>query len=164
MSKEKKNLIQDAQGRWFLETPRTDGYSDYVPVQDPTEYQRQVDEQSHMPFYETIRDQRQRVKRQDVLTRQLEQASQLVDPPVRSGVRTIKDEEFFELTAMYERAVKEGTHRECEFQPLATYAHKIERARPIFKGEVGTNGWEILVLENGYGVGSFSAVPFKLGD
>ena len=151
-------LIQAANGKWYREMPKADGSFDYLPVADVDTHQQQITEDSHLKFFNE-RDHRQKLKRADALTRQLQQLAPPVDPGAGPKIRMIKDEEFFNLTKMYQTAMAKGEQNQCPFQPLASYAHKILKARPVFKGEVGVYGMEILTLEAGYGTGQLVQVP-----
>jgi hypothetical protein len=143
-----------------------------VDVRDEDVYQQQKDPNSHLKYFEqnfSAADGKQKLKRMDKLTKQLEQlVSERVDPGASACIRIIKDEEYFRFNQMYMECVKadeldRGTRaRDCEFQPLSTYQHKITRARPILKGEVGMHGNQILRLEPGYGEGQLVNVPEQL--
>lgn len=156
-------IIRGADGKSYREMPKADGSFEYIPIQDVPTHLRQIDDTSHVGFFQ--RDDKQKLKRQEALTRQIQQAAQRVDPGPSSQykVRVIKDEEFFRLNKLYQDAVAKGEQNECDFQPLVTYQHKILRARPILQGEVGVYGNEILRLEAGYGSGNFAAVGVDLG-
>lgn len=113
---------------------------------------------------------KQVLKRQELLKKQLETMVRDQVDPSRSSPNfiVVKDEKFMDLHAQYRLANAAGQGKDCEFQPLSTYAHKVLRIRPMFKGEVGymkgVNGGpdRIVVLESGYGQGDTVSVPEQL--
>lgn len=124
-------------------------------------HQEQISEGSHLDFF---RNQKQKVKRAGALTKAVELAAQRVSPGAHAGVRQVKDEEFFRLNKMYQDAFAKGEHRQCVFQPLSAYQHKITpKIRPILAGEIGVYGAQILTLEPGYGTGNLVQVPTQIG-
>jgi hypothetical protein len=152
-------VIKAADGRSYRVIPKGNGEYEYIEIRDVETHLQQTQETSHQDFFA---NHKQKVKRPEVLARQIAQAAQRVDPGPGAGRRQIKDEEFFRLNKMYKDAFDKGEQRECPFQPLHTYQHKITRARPIFAGEVGVYGAEILTLEAGFGTGQLIQVPSQL--
>jgi hypothetical protein len=158
-------IVTAADGKQYREIEKSDGSFEYLEINDVQVHQQQVEESSHLDFF---RNQKQKVRRPEALRRAIEQASVRVDPGIRSGVRAIKDEEFFRLNKMYQDAVAKGEHRQCPFQPLTTYQLKLGKIRPILAGEIGVYGdpdgntAEILTLEMGYGKGQLVQVPAQL--
>jgi hypothetical protein len=185
----------ETNGKFYMEVPRPGepGEYDYVPadpalafkelpngkfmaVRDLEEAQRQAEGSSHQRYFESLRQSddpkkvRQSLKRVDALQRQLEQL--VIDRVSPSGVphvEIIKDNQFMDLRAQYEAAVREGRQRESPFQPLTTYARKLITSsgkviRPLLAGEVGMRGSTILCLEPGYGQGDRVSVPKEYGD
>jgi hypothetical protein len=170
-----EELIKGGDGKWYRETESGDfelaeasvekpGDLPDVSMRDAQEHERQRQGDSSREFFEKKlgpqRDDRQRLKRMEAVQRQVESlVGDRVDPGASGGIRIIKDEEFTDFLAMYQRAVAKGEQKQCEFQPLNTYQHKVVRARPILKGEVGMVGAVILRLDVGYGEGNLIAVP-----
>ena len=173
--------VRSGDGKMYREVPRADGSFDYVEADPNQEYheledgrfvvmrdveeaQRQRQASSHRRYFEALaadpKTARRTMKRQDALRRQLEQL--VIDravPVMGPKIEFIKDEQFLALSEMYRRAVAAGQGRECEFQPLSTYAHKLTTksgavVRPLYQGEVGMKGDTIVCLEPGYGTGS----------
>lgn len=118
---------------------------------------------SHVDFFKKkYANSRQKMKRAEVMQKELQKLTQRADPSGIPQVRRVKDEKFEELSKMFMKAQKAGEAQHCPFQPLATYAHKIVKVRPILKGEIGVYGGDILCLEDGYGVGNTVAVSEDL--
>lgn len=174
---EGKVVVETRDGYELIDRPS--GAPEGVLIRDYDEFLRQKDPRSSDKFFEQqfadLRDPlraKQVMRRRDAIQRQIQKlVEERVDPGPNSGTMTVKDEEFMRLHRMYQEAQAKGEGHLCEFQPLATYQHKITRARPILKGEVGVwmqrgeNGIlnaKILVLEQGYGTGNFIQVPDKL--
>lgn len=176
--------VRGADGRMFEEIPQPGGGFEYVEapkglsftelpngrfmaIRDMAEAQHQRELDSHMRYFESLTHDSQRnpqgarhaMKRQEALQRQLEQlVIDRVSPPAGANIVKIKDEEFFARNEEYQAAAREGRGKECDFQPISTYQHKLvtksgKQIRPIFKGEVGMLKDKILVLEEGYGSG-----------
>jgi hypothetical protein len=132
-------------------------------IRDTEEYYRQRDNDSSKDFFSNPKNGKQKLKRQEAIQNQLVQmVSERVDPGPANNVEVIKDERYLEYTEMYQRAVAKGEQKHCEFQPLATYQLKVQRARPILKGEVGMIGSKILRLEAGYGEGTLIQVTKQI--
>ena len=140
----------------------------YHLAQDVDEAKRQMSDESHKLFFgieEGEKDPakiKQRFRRVDTLARMLTQITMDRMSPVGiPQVRYVKDEMFMDLMSAYKKATLEGRQKDFEFQPLNTYMHKLvlkngKALRPVFKGEVGMYGAEILCLEQGYGGSVFS--------
>lgn len=81
-------------------------------------------------------------------------------------IRYIKDEQFLEYMQGFQKETarlgRAPRAHEWDFQPLQAYERKLKRIRPIYKGEVGMNGSDILVLEAGYGTGTLVQVSEQL--
>ncbi len=183
--------VQSGDGKMYREVPRSDGEFDYEPadlglayhelpdgkfvaVRDTEEAIRQRESSSHKQFFDGLAKSddpkvvRRTLKKQEALQKQFERlAIDMVVPPTMPEVKQVKDGEFERFTSMYLQAVREGRQRECEFQPLQSYANKLVTSsgkvvRPLFKGEIGMIGSTILVLEAGYGTGSFAQVPSEV--
>lgn len=177
--------VRGADGAFFQEVPRPGGGFDYlpaesgldftptgdgyfVPVRDRAVADEQASSFSHLSRFYDEKDGRlvkKNLKRLDVLERQLQQmAIDRVSPVGVPCVQYIKDEQLEGYIKMYRQAVSEGRARQCEFQPLQAYMHKLQTAsgkiiRPLYEGEVGMLGSNILVLEEAYGSGNRSQVP-----
>lgn len=153
-------IVQLEDGKNYREIPRLDGSFEYVPIADVNVHLQQTNDHSHEDFF---RNQKQKAKRVGLMTQAIEQAAQRVSPGAHAGVRVVKDEEFFRLNKMYQDAYAKGEHRQCDFQPLSAYQHKLSaNIRPILAGEIGVYGTEILTLEPGYGTGQLVQVPAQL--
>lgn len=172
--------LQGADGQFYAEMPNGDlvkaepGLSflplpngRFIAVRDTEEARRQAQGTSHERYYNSLaeaqdeREIRQNLKRQKALERRLNTAAMdRVLPGPMAGVQIITDKEFERLHAEYTAAAKEGRGHECDFQPLATYQHKVTRARPVFQGEVGVlkNG-TILRLQEGFSINNTITVP-----
>lgn len=184
--------VRSGEGGFLMEVPRPDGSCDYVKaepglsfmelpngkfmaVRDTAEAARQREMSSHERYFESIKndqpaDVRQRLRRQDALQRKLQVLSvERVDAPKIPEVRTIKDEQFADYMLAYaaetqRRGGKPPPAHEWDFQPLVAYQEKLtkHKIRPIYKGEVGVYGSDILVLEQGYGTGNQVQVTEQL--
>lgn len=141
-----------------------------IPVADLKTFIEQRDPRSSDNQFgwnkESPQAQKNKIKRTKQLQETVEGIAQpRVEPGAAPGIRVIKDEEYFRLNQMYRDALAKGEEKQCEFQPLSTYQHKVVKARPILKGEVGVQGSTILRLETGYGEGLLIQVhpdtPFK---
>lgn len=151
------------------------GTGKYVEVNDYAERQRQRQADSHKAYFEALsknpdpREARRAMKRLDKLESQFVQLTLDRASPVGAPqVRYVKDEQFMELMAQYQKddaagVTKSADYRETMFVPLAAYHHKISRIRPLYVGEVGVCGSEILCLEPGYGTGGTITVPAQIG-
>lgn len=147
----------------------------FVAVRDVAEAQRQASPESHEAYFAARfgsdpREAKQRLKRQDVLERQLQQmAVDRASPVGHPRAERIKDEQLGELLGQYQKAASQGLEKECDFLPLSTYAHKLitpsgRVVRSLLQGEVGMRpDGTILVLEPGYG-GSVTAVKEELDE
>ena len=168
--------------------PRPDGENDYVPaepglamtplpngkymaVKDQAEAQRQHEGDSHLRYFDNLDKAskgdpaaiKQDFKRQKILERKLNHMVVDMVMPCGPNVETVKDEKFMSLMAEYQLAVKKGEAKNCDFQPLSTYQHKLTTKsgaviRPVFQGEVGMMGSKIICLEAGYGTGLIQVV------
>jgi hypothetical protein len=168
-------IIKGADGKWYRETESGDfelveAKQSEVTVRDPRVHEQQHRSGSHVDYFESKlgprdpRTDKHKLRRMEAIQRQVESlVGERVEPGANGGIRIIKDEEFMDFTAMYQRAVAKGEEKKCEYQPLATYQHKVVRARPILKGEVGMVGATILRLDVGYGEGTLIAVPQSFG-
>jgi len=140
----------------------------YHLAQDIEEAKKQAEDNSHRLFFgieENEKDPakiKQRFRRVDQLQSLLTQITMDRMSPVGiPQVRYVKDEMFMDLMNMYKKATLDGKQKDCEFQPLNTYMHKLvlktgKQLRPVLVGEVGMIGPEILCLEQGYGGTVFS--------
>jgi len=132
----------------------------FIEARDLAELAKQRAADSHKDYFEDPTKAKQRMKSQEALARQLDVLStDMRVPPTGPNVRYIKDEEFLELRKTYEKAHAVGQERDCDFQPLSSYHHKLTTKsgtiiRPVFQGEVGMEGHTILCLEEGYGKGT----------
>jgi hypothetical protein len=177
--------VRGADGAFFQEVPRPGGGFDYLPaeagvdfapaedgyyvsVRDKAVAAEQASWSSHLDRFYDEKDGRlvkKNLKQLNALERQLQQmAIDRVSPIGIPGVRTIKDEQLEGFIKMYRQAVAEGRYKQCEFQPLQAYMHKLQTSsgkvvRPLYEGEVGMYGSDILVLEAPYGSGNRSQVP-----
>ena len=127
-----------------------------VTISDGAEYSRQKKESSSDEYFRT---KRQKMKRMEALQRQFELMDLPVDPGIGCNIMYIKDEKFEDLTKLYRKAYADGEHVKCEFQPLITYRHKLDRK--VLAAEVGMLGNQIVCLEAGYG-GTVINVPDNL--
>lgn len=150
-------MVERSDGSCFVREVTDASEVVEVAMRDDAEYARQRDPRSSD---EHFRKQRQKVKRVEVMEKQAQQLATRVEPGPGAGVRYIKDEEALSLLEEHKEAHEKGDG--CDFQPLSTYAHKITKARPLLKGEVGVRGNEILCLEGGYGEGTLISVPTEL--
>lgn len=141
----------------------------YHKVQDREEAKRQHQDESHRLYFGIEPGEKdpakikQRFRRLDHLETLLTQITMDRMSPVGvPQVRYIKDEQFLDLMGKYKKAVLVGEEKEFPFQPLSSYQHKLvlkktgKMLRPVFRGEVGMYGAEILCLEQGYGGSVFS--------
>lgn len=137
--------------------------ADIPAMRDQAEYERQREMSSSDDFFTRQRQDRQKLKRKEAVERQVQQmVGDRVDPGPSAGVRQVKDEQYMDLQRTYLQAAKEGRAKDCEFQPVSAYQHKVVRARPILKGEVGILNGTILVLEEGYGAGTLVQVSDEI--
>lgn len=174
--------VRGVDGAFFLEAKNPNGDLDHVPaekglcfqelpngkyqaVRSQEEYERQREPQSHEEFFEK-RDDRQKLRRQAVMERQMLQISMdRQQPNTGPNFLTIKDERLEGLMKEYREALRAGEPERAEFHPISHYARKLmtksgKMLRPLYVGEVGMmrNG-TIVVLERGFGTGCFSQVP-----
>lgn len=177
--------VRSGDGKFYLEVPKPDGGFDYIEetsvpafqelsngkfiaVRDVEEMRRQQQGTSHLDYFHKLpgdtRDAKQRMKRQDKLEQQIAQlAIDRVSPGAHPNVKTITDNEFLAHQREYADASRQGRQRECDFQPLNSYVHKLvtkggKIIRPVLAGEVGMIGSTILTLQQGYGTGNLVTV------
>ena len=142
----------------------------YVAVRDMAEAESARKSNSHQRFFNGLPDDPKAAKRQikkvEALQKQFEQLAidRVLPPTGGPKVEFIKDEKYLDLQQQYARAQMSGQGRQCEFQPVASYQHKLitksgKVLRPLFQGEVGMMGETVICLEAGYGTGVLISVP-----
>ncbi len=147
----------------------------YIAIRDLRTADQQREVSSHERYFQNLREsddprkQRQALKRLDKLQSQFEQmALDRASPSGVPNVEMVTDEKFMSMMEEYQRAVKAGCPKDCEFQPVTTYQAKLIRPdgrvlRQLYQGEVGIRGDTIVVLQEGYGTGTMVSVPGKVG-
>lgn len=184
--------VSGGDGKFYKRIPRSDGEYDYeeaeiglalhpledgtfIAVRDTEEAMRARKGSSHQRFFESLsndpdpRVARRAMKRQDMLQKQFERlAIDRATPPSGPQVMFVKDEKFFDLREQWVKAKERGEEKECEFQPLTSYQHKLITnrgtvIRPLYQGEVGMIGSTVVCLEPGYGTGQSVQVGMDMG-
>lgn len=114
-----------------------------IPIRSTAERKRQLDPRSHLEHFKnkpqmSLMDEKQALRRQAAFNKMLEE-SVLARPKdvTGAGVKKISEEQWQNMS------------KDPEWVPLASYAHKIEKARPILGGELGMYRGDIYVLEGG---------------
>lgn len=123
---------------------------DSVSVRNEDEFIAQHNARSHEKFFSA--ENKQKLRRKELLERQMvEMVTGLADHPKGPQFRTISDESFTKLMTGGEEVWKSE-----HFTPVAKYAVKVMKLRPLYKGEVGIverpgQPAFFLVLEEGFG-------------
>jgi hypothetical protein len=173
-----ESFIRSGDGVMFVELTKPDGEYEYVEAPKGLNYielpsgkfmigrdgatllsQKRSD--SHIDYFQKLADEkepaevRQNMRRQNALQRRL--AATAVDRASPVGipqVRFIKDEQYDDYHLKYREACLQGAEKQSDFQPVSTYARKLTTTsgrvvRPLYAGEVGMYGTDILCLEPG---------------
>ena len=153
----------------------------YIEVRDLAERAKQRQGTSHEEYFKKLsedpdpRKARQAMKRLDKFQEQMTRlAIDKASPVGVPSIEYVKDEQFMSMMEQWKRDTAKGLtndpdYRDSEFVPFAAYAHKLATRsgtiiRPMYQGEVGMRGLQILCLEQGYGSGTLVNVPAQIED